>query len=361
MNNITLSIIIPIGITYENTFRITRLKKIITLFSNFNKNIELVIVNSSKENKYTENIYSFCKKYSYVKYNYLDMPNIYSASKARNKGVKNASGEYILFFDVDLIITLNFIVKILKDIEKIKSITNKAFEIYPCLYLSESKTKKIEDVHLVNLLIDDIKQRYLEGYNDEVLYLAVNTSTILVQKKHFLNIGAYDENYKGHGYEDFELIHRLYMAYPIIERGLDYTEDHKTVFPAKYRGFRKYFAYYSLHNFFKGTYTLHLWHPRPLNKKYYKQRKENAKIFLEQLTKSIEEPLCKKYIDLSLPTEFTKYIVKLYKKYNIDEKIFLGLFSFNPLNVQTKNTFQRKLRKLFFNPKLFFIDIKFKK
>ena len=357
-----LSIIIPIKVTNNNQYLLSRLKDLLYQFDKQNFiNLEYVVVDSS-DNKNSSakirDITSACIKSNYFHFN---LTNPYSAAKARNYGANHSLGVYLLFYDVDLIVKDDFIEKVFSHIKDLKTKSYKAFEIYPCLYLSESKTKEIEGKNIKDTAFEEIKQRYLEGFNNEVLYLAVNTSTILVNKEHFFDIGAYDETYKGHGYEDFELIHRLYMAYPIIERGDDYILDYKTNFPTQYKGFRKYYAYYALKNFFQGVYTMHLWHPRPLSGKYYRHRSTNKQYFLRQLHNSLKLPLSNQYLDKSLSRDLSLHINSLLSSYGYDRKKYCGLNNLNPDNVaiKNKNIFQRKLRKLLLHPIQFFIDMKF--
>jgi len=336
-----LSIIIPISLTLQTLFRFRRLKFLINYFSKY-KNIEIVVVDSSPS--------LLSKKISTLKsisYYYLKMEGIYSASEARNYGSRFAKGDYLLFFDVDLVADNLFIDGILDDIKNFKEI--EAFRIYPCLYLSQSKTKQIEN-SLDNIDFKAIKLRYLKGFNDEVLYLAVNTSTILVSKKHFFSIGGYSEVFRGHGYEDFELIHRLYLNYPIVKRRVDYIIDFKTPFPYCYRGFRKYFAYYALPNFFEDKFTLHLWHERPLTKMYYRNRKQNLSLFLDYLRDSLNIEVKDDFLDKSLG-DYNRFIDKLMQKYGFDTKEYCGLKELNDYSksIRPKSSLKRKIRRKFLN------------
>jgi len=351
-----LSIVIPIKITFSNRFLLSRVRQQIQEFSTF-REIEIIIVDSSPKMRYSNALASCCN-FKSISYHYLSMKSIYSVAKARNYGAKEARGDYLLFYDVDLIVKDNFIEKVLEDS---KRFVMNSFTIYPCLYLSEAQTKIIEGKVLANHVFEEIKERYLEGFNDEVLYLAVNTSTILVRREHFFNIGAYDEYYQGHGYEDFELIHRLYIAYPIVERKADYILDYKTNFPGEYKGFRKYFSYYALPNFFEGKYTLHLWHSRPLLRKYYRTRKNNAKYFLKQLKESLSIKLPLNDVDLNLSNKMDLYIKQQSMKSKFNNTI--GLFELNKESLKSKKrgTFKQKFRKLVLEPKQFFLDAQFLK
>ncbi len=356
MKSKLLSIIIPISID-KNYYLFDRLKILLEFFIQYDEYIECIIVDSST-NQYKQKIEELCKSNSH-KYSFVEQKDTYSSAIARNEGSKKATTEYLLFFDVYLIITSMFIDKIKEHINVIKNSSIHNFFIYPCLYLSEEFTKKLSTEY--NKLKENdfckIKERYMLGYNDQVLYLAVNTSTILVNKTHFFNIGAYNQNFKGHGYEDFELIHRLFINYNKVEIQSDYLEDFKSNFPYKYKGFRKYYAFYSLPNFFENMYTLHLWHPRPLQKTYYRVREDNSIYFKERLIISLKFDKINK-INNENSNSYTDLIDKLMNKYNYDKKKYIGLEEINDWSIKNKpSSFKRKLKKLIYNPKQFFKDM----
>jgi predicted glycosyltransferase involved in capsule biosynthesis len=336
----SLSVIVPIKISIKKIYLLKRLQNLINKLKN-NKDIEIIIVDSSKK--------IFSKQISRInniKYVYLKSSVPYSVAAARNIGAQNATGEYILFYDADLITDSIFFINVLQNIKELSKKNNNAFEIYPCLYLTEKKTKEIESKGVNDNDFLYIKERYLQGYNDEVLYLAVNTSTILVKKEHYFKVGGYNNKFKGHGYEDFELIHKLFMSYKTIEVGSDYTLDYKTQFPYHYKGFRKYYAYYALPNFFKNMFTLHLWHPRPLTNKYYRNRKNNLKYFLDY----IKLPKDFVYTTNNTEIEYKKFINNLLDKFGYSNKsIFCGLREFNEDTKRKKIKFsiKRKIRRQF--------------
>lgn len=351
---IKLSIIIPIKITFSNRFLLERLKYLINFFSPYN-NIELIIVDSSilifrqiikKISNKQNTVYIFAKN-----------NKIYSAAKARNIGAKNARSIYLLFYDADLVVKENFIEKIFEDIQNIENNAIYKFNIYPCLYLSEKITTQIQQKGLKDDEFNLIKERYLQGYNDEVLYLAVNTSTILVSKEYFFKIGGYNINFKGHGYEDFELIHRLYKCLRKEKLPKEYLIDYKTPFPAEYKGFRQYFTFISLPNFFEDKYTLHLWHSRPLSKKYYRNRKKNYYKFVKIISKDVD--LNNNHSNDNIYKFFILNLLKLNGYTNLNK--YCGFFRLNDFSQKNKKfSLKRKIRKFFLNPKLFFKDMKIK-
>lgn len=364
-NDIVLSVIIPVKISDFNTFLYSRLERFIGYFDR-SPEIEYVVIDSTKIDKYSKFIKEKIANLSNATYIYVDIEEPYSAAIARNRGADVANGEYLIFYDIDLIAKKNYFLEILKDIENLSKINSQAFTIYPCLYLTENYTSYIEENFNIESsyeLLPELsiaKKECLAGIKAKVLYPAINTSTILVNKMHFINIGGYDEEFSGHGYEDFFLIHVLSYYYPLSLKDSSYFLDDKTDYPALYRGFRQYFSYYSLENLFADKFTAHLYHERSKQRSYYIKRDFNSLLFqskLENLGISINRT---EYI---LYKDYQKFIVKLIKKYGYQGKEVIGLYK-PLLNNSLKNRIYRlyrKARKLTLNPKIFFADIRLEK
>lgn len=364
-NEIVLSVIVPIKISKFNTFLYARLERFINYFERHSK-IEYVIVDSTEINKYSQAIKACAHKAENTSYVYLNIDEPYSSAKARNCGASIASGNYLVFFDIDLLAKKNYFLEVLGDVESLLSISKEAFTIYPCLYLTCSYSSYLENNF-------DIKGRYdlsdelnvarnesLKGLKDKVLYPAINTSTILVNKQHFFNIGGYDEGFSGHGYEDFFLIHLLSYYYPLAIKEKSYFLDDKTDYPGLYRGFRRYFSYYSLENLFKGMFTVHLFHERVVQRTYYKKRDYNSMFFqskLQELGIDIYNQ------DSIIYDDYQKFISHVRLKYGFNREHTSGLY--RPLLSKNLSSrlyrLYRKTRKLALNPKQFFKDIRFDK
>lgn len=81
------------------------------------KNVELILVNDGS----TDNSYKICEEYKEnTNVKILNQTN-FGAPAARNKGLENATGEYIMFFDSDDILKSDAIEKMVNKIEKEKS------------------------------------------------------------------------------------------------------------------------------------------------------------------------------------------------------------------------------------------------
>lgn len=69
-----------------------------SIVSQANENTEIILIDDGSKDKTREICDNYCKKYNYIKYFYQENAGV---SVARNKGLKKAIGEYILFVDGD--------------------------------------------------------------------------------------------------------------------------------------------------------------------------------------------------------------------------------------------------------------------
>ncbi len=214
----------------------------------------------------------------------LNQPNIkvidytttrkpYSPGIARNFAVQHSNKDNLLFWDVDLLGSPELFRVIPKHINHIQKQTNR-FEMYPCLYLCQAYTK-----HFLGPLTQNFTQAWTDAINlkvNSIEHFALATSTILCDKQHFLNIGAFDDDFIGHMGEDLELLNRLTIAYGKYEINDEYLLDAPSKNPAKLKGFRKHFAQYSIPHLKNEIFSLHLHHSTRLFSKY----KNNKNIHL---------------------------------------------------------------------------------
>ena len=365
LDKISLSVIIPVKVNENNHFIIGRLERILSFFKR-DTDIELVVVDSTENLEITKSLQQLVNSYDNTKFVYLENKEPYSAAIARNARVHRCSGEYVIFFDVDLLSKLSFFNDMLDDARDLRNISKSAFTIYPCLYLSAEFSQKIEselDMDASNHFESEIHKAFescLEGSKDKVLYPAINTSTILVNKEHFLSIGGYKEYFSGHGYEDFFLIHELSYYYPLARKGKDYSLDYKTDYPGLYLGFRRYFTFYAFENLFREMYTIHLYHERDRKRNYYLRREQNSETFQKNLSVFSNSISTTEYIKYNNYQKFIKHIIT---SYNYSKSQVSGLYrKSQDKNIRSQSyLLYRKSRKLFLNPKKFFSDLRFKR
>ena len=190
----------------------------------------------------------------------------------RNLGAAVATGDYLLFYDVDLCCGPGFVDGVRRWITAGPGPTD--FLMAPCLYLSEQGTARLRFVGAPVDLSPHLASA-LGGDNAMVDHFAVSTSTVVVAAAHFRRLGGNRAEYAGHGCEDFDMLHRLASYSPRGRRPADYYVDQRTRFPGDYQGFRAYFLQYALPHVFGDLLTAHLWHPRPIHRRYFRQREHN--------------------------------------------------------------------------------------
>ena len=269
-----LSIIIPFRADDQRQYLVKRLRAFCDEFEQ-RCGIEYLLVDSGsslmarKENK------TRCTSAG-IRYLYHEsMGQVFSIGMARDYGVQHATGKLITFLDIDLIPTYNFAEQLLEFAELSgMSSELKRFFVLPCLYLSEYGTEQF--------LKKEKKTRHREylykhtmGDKLQIDNMAYCSSVMVVHRFHYLSIGGHRALFKGHGYEDFELIHRLSMEEGRTPRSFHYYTDTKSWDSNTFDGFRAHFSLLGIPALKDGLCTVHLWHPRPANTTYTKNIKKN--------------------------------------------------------------------------------------
>jgi predicted glycosyltransferase involved in capsule biosynthesis len=337
-----LSVIYPVHITKNSKYIIKRINKCLsnTLYGLPQAEHIIVLSGDKKyiqaakvelENlKASANITLSIKVYLWRKTTYP-----YSPGTARNIGIRAATKQQVLFWDIDLLGSPALFTAIPRHL-KIFLEQPEAFYMYPCLYLTDSYSK-----HFTN----DFKQAYqdvLQLKPNTIEHIALATSTLLCDKQHLINLGAFDESFVGHMGEDLELINRLaitYNKYPLQE---DHLIDSPSKIPNQLKGFRRLFAKYALPNFNKQKFTVHISHKTQLSSNYKKNQAKN----MEYLQKKIHDSV----INFTLKSGDNRPLSNI---------VCLSTLPLIKLTTITK--FIKKWNKLFREPRLFFRDMKIKK
>lgn len=281
--NPKLAIIIPFGTSEKRDFinerviwKLNQLKEI--------KSIEVIFVEgfSSKpdESLRDQILKAGCK---YVKDN---SQKIFSVGACRNIGVTYSSAPVFMFLDVDYYISNQSIERLIKliEVKQIDKFPNRFIGL-PCAFLTEEGTNEL-------LAIDndywDTKVSYdlISEKNNLTKFLAITSSSIVMNRHKFLELGGNDLSYKGHGYEDFDFYYRLFKAscrMDVPPKEIDF--DAKSWNFTEYKGFRALFSVAGYESAFYGIYLYHFWHPEPNNDGYLDTRKINHDKFY-QLVKS---------------------------------------------------------------------------
>ncbi len=367
-----LSVILPIRAEAATSYLVDRLGPCLSRFAPF-ANVECVVVNSASSPTHARRIRSLCDR---PRVTYVEDPaplSPFAPGVARNLGAQAARGDHLLFYDVDLVNNDDFIPALERWCAESRDPC--AFLMVPCLYVSRAGSEQLERGGPIDLA--PYLASYLAGENHLVENIAISTSTVVVTRGHFLRLGGNRPIYQGHGCEDFDLLHRLVSYWPEGARPDDYYVDERTRFPINYKGFRAYLARYSLPHLFGGPYTAHLWHARPISRRYWRRRERNEALLQDNmrahdrggavnpaLRSTASEPAGLPPLPATWATEVPappvrEVIERLLVKHGRDPEVAVGLSRWKAGVTAPARSRRSKLRKLILRPKQFFEDTKF--
>lgn len=217
-------------------------------------------------------------------------------SKLRNNGIKHTKTKYILFLDIDIYIDIPQIKNAFYVFQQ--SSTNLC--MYPCLYLSKQGTKKIS-----KLSIKQFRQAYYGFRRDLILHLAFPSSIILTDLKSVQAIEGFDEQFIGHGYEDFDFLLRLFHYKGLIQYQPSLLIDETYLAPMMATGFRAILAESQLEQLLLEEYFLHIYHKKDKKSLFHQQRKTNQQRFKMKLKQQINKYMTQ--IDTTPPYLFRTF------------------------------------------------------
>lgn len=269
-----LSVIIPFRCEnlYSN-YLFVRLQELIELLPNHNE-IEFMVVDSGSLPEVSSVIKELCVNNG-ITYIYQDtVGQPFSLGGCRDFGVQYAKGEAISFLDVDLRMSPSFwdgLLNLMRNwgISSFK----KSFLAVPCLYLTQEGTEVFLSEDNNENKYSQLYLEYLQGKMENVESFAHCSSVMVVDKLHYLSIGGHNPEFNGHGYEDFELYHRLMVEEAAIPRANDYLKDTKTWNTSTYNGFRSQMTIIARPALALNLMVFHLWHPRPKQSSFYNPKK----------------------------------------------------------------------------------------
>jgi len=347
-----LSVVLPIRVSTGGEFRIERLGALLAFFGRYD-DVECVVVDSASPAPFGEQIRRLCDGRPRCRLVAdPDPQEPFAPGAVRNAGAREARGEWLLFFDVDFSAGASFVPDVLAWTRAARD--PRDFLVVPCLFLTRESTERLafrgEPADL-----GPYRASLLAGDNDLVHHLATSPSPLVVRREHFLAIGGNRPEYRGHGYEDFDLLHRLASHRPIGKRPPDYLDDVKAQFVGDLRGFRAYFALYGLPHLFEGLHAAHLWHARPPEEPFFARREENAALF-QRLAR--EHDAAGAWTDEgATPTSPLRDVInELMHRHGVDPAANPGLLRRKEGVAPRRGTPLSKLRKLLRSPRSFLAD-----
>lgn len=200
----------------------------------------------------------------------------FSLARARNRGAKAATTPVTLFHDVDFLGAPSVYQRLLNHIKEQELATRpENFFCVPVAFLTEQATQHFISELKQNKEAWCFRQRERLPL-EHMQFLVQGSSCIVTNRDDLLSMGGHDEGFKGHGAEDFELLHRLACRFPIAEKPPEYERNMGSGNITEYRGFRAYFSLYGEQCRQAGCTLVHLWHPKRKGFGYYRH-KQNFK------------------------------------------------------------------------------------
>jgi len=154
-------------------------------------NWELIIIDNNSEDKTSYEVNHLNNK----KINLFIIDNKGVIGLSRNIGVSHAKGKYIAFLDSDDWWTIDKLYKSVNLLEK----TGSSILYHNCIFVKSNKYKKSKCRILKNIPFDDLVT------NGNTLI----TSSVVMDRNIFLNIGGFSESNSKIGWEDYHLWLRL--------------------------------------------------------------------------------------------------------------------------------------------------------
>lgn len=275
-----LSVIIPFRYDANLPYLVERLEEQCRIFSSC-KFIEFIVVDSGSPKRDRKIVSDLCEKYgiSYLYHNSIGKK--FSIGEARDFGVQNAKGRLVTFLDVDLRVESTFWKRLVDFSRAFGIFENKrSFFVVPCLYLTSDGSiefyKNNDDDFFYKAYIS-----YLHGEKSIVESFAPCSSVMVVNRAHYLSVGGHRPEFRGHGYEDFELYHRLMVLDGVIPRSDTYYVDSKTWDGSSYNGFRAQLSLLGRAAMMANLFVTHIWHPRPKKSSFYGGMQVNREIWLD--------------------------------------------------------------------------------
>lgn len=277
-----LSVIIPFGLSKERSYIEERVLQKAKSFKS-DENIEFIFVEgySSLENNLKQNIED--NGHFYLRDE--SQKDYFSQGRCRNLGAIFANSKVIMFLDVDCYISLSSLEKILNLIQ-IKNISQNinALIVLPVVYLNKEANEKLKqyDEKFWDILI---QEDLFTAKNTWIKFFAPSsTSSVIINKYQFLRLGGNDENFIGHGYEDFDLFARILKTCVSFEKmptNLNYDARNWNFFD--FKGFRSWFSLLGYEACFYGIYMYHFHHIEPNQNAYMQNKDKNHQLFYKHL------------------------------------------------------------------------------
>ncbi len=245
--------------------------------------------------------------------------NYQELARLRNSAVLAVDAKYLILLDAD----------IYPDIQLFKSLTNSVINgeplsIAPCLYLTHRGTCLLnrKDGAL------QVLTSALNFSTQYILHWAMPSSVVALRRSDYWEVGGFCEEYKDHGYEDFDFILRLALHLNILKPSYDLLIDRTYRSPFLSQGFRSALGSLCIKNLISEKIAFHMYHRKNVTSPYHMNRSKNSKIFQERMRALISR-MCLASTSDVVPEIITGYYSEC-KLQGINPEKFQALFDVVP-------------------------------
>ena len=221
MSKFYLSVIIP---TYKRNEKLKKIINQLITISPLNLKIQIIIINNVKKK-----INLNCSKNKNIKIQFLYVKKNSNAIK-RNKGIKFASGKYLILMDDDCLPEKNFILDYIKFFKKIKDneILCGSVKYLKNKIKSENFVRYRQSRHFINYNHNLNKKINLTASKIVTMNMGMKNSSLLKKTNYF------NKKFGSYGFEDYEFGFRL------IKKGFKFIPSRPTIFHLDERNYQSY-------------------------------------------------------------------------------------------------------------------------
>ncbi|ENU91164.1 hypothetical protein F971_03302 [Acinetobacter vivianii] len=274
--SIDLSIVIPIDLSYRSDDILQRIKTLVK--TSAHQPIRIILgcnAQPAGEIRKLKHIIASSPHITLA----IDQSASGHLSRLRNIALSHVQTQYVFFLDIDIHINIQQILNAFSEVQQHPA----QLCMYPCLYLSKKGSQQVK-----RLTLTAFKQAYYDFRRDLILHLAFPSSIIITDLKSVQEIQGFDEEFIGHGYEDFDFMLRLFQHKNLIKYQPELLIDQTYLAPMMATGFRAILANSQLEQLLQKEYFLHIHHEKDKKSLYHQQRQANQQRFEMKLKQQIQ-------------------------------------------------------------------------
>lgn len=258
--------------------------------------------------------------------------NEVNTSLLRNEAFKNVKTPYTLLLDIDIWPELELFAKHLKKVES----KEQPLSIIPCLYLTKLGSKQLTTKKVSP---DKLKEKFFNYSRKEFLHLASPSSITILESNDYVAAGAFNEEFRGHGYEDFDFLVRLMSLHGKVSASADFLQEKSSRSPLFCIGYKRSIGEFCMEALLEKDIALHVHHEKPDKTDYQSARTRNYHLFSSLHSHRVNQT---NRDDPTLLSAFSKLCES--KQVSVQELSIL--YDNKPGHIDRFDTFKRRLRFL---------------